>query len=108
MMIILRPILIFLGIALCPSVAIADCSLCERLHADLSRSKAELEKHQSYLGKNRLFLANLSAKEASKFLKVSGNVTVILTQIDRIKAQIAKLDDKVAEEGCTQCKKESP
>jgi hypothetical protein len=75
---------------------------------DISDSKAMLEKDKTFLGKNRGFLAGLSANEASKFLKVSGNVTVILAHMDKIKAKIATLEADAAKEGCEACQKKSP
>ncbi len=92
-------------LATAPAATRADCARCEKIMAELAESKAALEKDTEFLGKNRSFLAGLSAKEASKFLKVSGNVTVILAHMDKQKAKISKLETDANNEGCGACNK---
>jgi hypothetical protein len=45
----------------------------------------------------------LSPKEASKFLKVEGNIKLILERIDELKRESAALEDEIEKDECEQC-----
>jgi hypothetical protein len=69
----------------------------------LQSEEAKIVEYKKYLGKNREFLVGLSAAEA-KFLKVQGNLQIILKQMEDTQKQIQKLHIDIDKEGCTECK----
>lgn len=83
-----------------------QCKACKKKVDAIRLVKEEMEKNKHYLGKNRDFLFNLSAKEA-KFLKVKGNEQMILKNLDRIKAKLENLQTDFSQGGCEECEKES-
>ncbi|OFZ19086.1 MAG: hypothetical protein A2X94_10065 [Bdellovibrionales bacterium GWB1_55_8] len=80
-----------------------DCDVCSEKLKALGLQEAVKEKHVALLGKNREYLAALSADQASKVLKVQSNTFLILKKLDVIKAEIRATESDYQKEGCLEC-----
>jgi hypothetical protein len=82
----------------------ADCpAQCAQKFGELKKQEAEEGRTAELLGKNRSYLAGLSPKEASKFIKVESNIMVILVRLEEIRKQITTLRSELEKEGCNKC-----
>ncbi len=85
--------------------AAPDCAVCGKQTAELAEVNKSITQDTEFLGKNRSYLAVLGAKEASKFIKVSGNIELILNRIDASKERAKALNAEMEKEGCDACPK---
>lgn len=83
----------------------ADCVKCGVHVAELRDLQQEKRRSTDLLGKNNEYLAVLTAEQASKFLKVKSNITVILRKLEEINAKISATEKKLEQEGCGACEK---
>lgn len=91
------------SLALVSASLAGDCGQCSKEIAQLSEKEKERQKTVELLGKNRAYLAGLSAKEASRYLKVSSNVMMILKKLDTIGAESEKSRGRIKALGCQSC-----
>ena len=96
---------LFLAIALSPSglARASNCLKCQNLIAQLQKQQQAKEQTVLLLGRNQSYLAMMSENEASKFLKVSSNIKMILGKLDRIKQERSRLERDTEQEGCDEC-----
>ena len=100
----LAAILIWLGVfSGLVANAQPDCELCRRQVGQLDQIRQKKTKNVELLGKNNAYLAHLSAKEASKFLKVESNRILILKVLDGLKAEEEKLREEIKKGLCLKC-----
>jgi hypothetical protein len=83
-----------------------DCGTCEQKTAELKKKEDQINENTEFLGKNRAYLTMLSPSEASKYLKVEGNVKIILERIDELKRESAALEEDLEKLGCEKCQGE--
>jgi len=83
----------------------ADCAKCEPGFAELRELQDKKRRATELLGKNNEYLAVLTAEQASRFLKVKSNITVILRSLEEINAKITAVEKRIADEGCAACQK---
>lgn len=96
---------LFLGVMIASvSTAFAlECESCRRDYESLRESLLQRDKTIGLLAENKRYLASLSSEDASKFLKVNSNVTVILKKLDTIRAQTDRVQERIAKNGCSEC-----
>lgn len=99
-----------LGMMLVGSLAVSgavraatDCTVCQTKRDRMQAQAASQDKTRELLGKNNAYLAVLSADQASKFLKVKSNLTVILKQLDQQKKEAVELEKDFQASGCLAC-----
>jgi hypothetical protein len=88
------------------SISTAFAVECENCRVDFYTLRENLLKRDQTIGllaKNERYLASLKAEEASKYLKVSSNVVVILKKLDGIKADAEKVEERLTKHGCAGC-----
>jgi len=88
-----------------PSPVLTDgCpAACIHKNQRLATLKKEKQRVVDLLGANRFYLAQISAKQASKFLKVDSNIEIILQQLDAIKLQISQAEQDYSRSNCATC-----
>jgi len=79
------------------------CPVCAERFAFLKKQDALQKETTELLGRNNAYLASVSAKEASKYLKVQSNIFFILKRLDQIKYQTAVAENEFQKEGCVAC-----
>ncbi len=86
-----------------PDARSADCKSCEQKLSEIRQKETQIEENTEFLGKNRAYLTMLSPTEASKFLKVEGNIMMILQRIDELKKDVVRLESEMEKQGCDAC-----
>jgi len=82
---------------------VPDCNSCAAKLKALAQQESNRNKNVELLGKNRGYLAVISADQASKILKVESNTFMILKKLDTIKAETKRLEAEYEKEGCLKC-----
>lgn len=98
---------LFLALAASEARAV-DCQSCAPEIETLRQQLILKEKTTQLLGANKAYLAGLSARQASKFLKVESNILMTLKKLDTIKKDTEKAQDEIVKKGCDGCQASEP
>ncbi len=90
-----------------PKNVAVNCEVCAKRTKKILELEDAKEKNTKLLGDNNAYLAMLSSKEASKFLKIESNKKMILDRIDTIKRELELNRQNFEQEGCNSCQTET-